>query len=373
MIIIILRISNAVTKRAAKIRKEPAMNNNIIIGMDLGDKFHLAVVFDGEGNELSSSKIINTKKAIAKFFESYKGAKIAIEAGTHSAWISRMLTEMGLTVYVGNPRKLRLIWDSNDKSDIRDARILGRVCRIDPELLHLLRHRGSQAQVDLTLIKSRNALIKNRTQLINHIRGLVKANGERLPVCSSESFAKRCEELVPDELRPALESVFKILFELNQQIKELENKIECLSIEQYPETQNLRQVPGVGPITALAFVLTLEDPLLFAKSRQVGPFLGLTPRRDQSGETDKQLSITKAGNPYLRQLLVGCAHYIMGPFGPDSHLRQTGLAIAARGGKNAKKRAVVAVARKLSILLHRLWVTKEAYDPFYGMKKKQAA
>ncbi|WP_300462159.1 transposase, partial [Desulfobacula sp.] len=248
--------------------------NNITIGIDLGDKFHIAVVFDGDGNELETAKVINTKIGVSKFFNPYKYAKVAMEAGTHSPWISRLLTEMGLTVYVGNPRKLRLIWDSTDKSDARDARILGMVCRVEPRLLHPLYHRGSQAQADLATIKSRDMLVKSRTQLINHVRGLVKANGDRLPKCSTASFAKRCESLVPSELQPALGFVFKTIFHLTEQIKELDRQIEQLSIEQYPETQYLSQVTGVGPITALCFVLTIEDPVRFAKSRQVGPFLG---------------------------------------------------------------------------------------------------
>ena len=349
------------------------MNNTITIGMDLGDKTHIAVVFDEEGNELNISKVINNKTALTKFFEPYRNANVAIEAGTHSPWISRLLGEMGINVYVGNPRKLRCIWDSTDKSDERDARMLGMVCRLDPRLLHPLRHRGSQAQADLAMIRSRDILVKNRNQLINHARGLVKANGDRLPKCSSGSFVKRCEAHVPPELRPALAPVFDSISNLTQQIKDLDQKIDQLSKERYPETQYLRQVPGVGPVTALTFVLTIEDPARFSKSRQVGPFLGLTPRRDQSGEIDKQLPITKAGDEYLRQLLVGCAHYIIGPFGPESHLRRHGLKVASRGGKNAKKRAVVAVARKLSVLLYKLWITEQAYDPFYDMNKKQAA
>jgi transposase len=348
------------------------MKNTITIGIDLGDKFHIAVVFDGEGNELETAQVTNTKAGVSKFFQRYKHARVAMEAGTHSPWISRLLGEMGLTVYVGNPRKLRCIWDSTDKSDARDARILGMVCRIEPRMLHPLKHRSIQAQADLASIKSRDMLVKSRTQLINHVRGLVKANGDRLPKCSTASFAKKCEPLVPPELQSALDAVFQTLFHLNEQIKALDLQIEQLSMERYPETQYLRQVPGVGPITALCFVLTIEDPAHFVKSRQVGPFLGLTPRRDQSGDTDKQLPITKAGNTYLRRLLVGSAQYIMGPFGPESNLRLHGMSIAARGGKNAKKRAVVAVARKLAVLMHRLWVTQDKYQPFYGMNKKAA-
>ena len=348
------------------------MNNNITIGMDLGDKFHIAVVFDSDGNELEVAKVVNTKTGIRKFFKQYRSAIVAIEAGTHSPWISRLLIEMGLSVYVGNPRKLRYIWDSIDKSDARDARMLGMVCRLEPRLLHPIHHRSSQAQADMTTIKSRDILVKNRTQLINHVRGIVKANGERLPKCSAASFANKCGSLIPKELWSSMAPLFEIITQLNHQIKALENKIKQLSEEKYPETKYLSQVPGVGPITALSYVLYIEDPARFSKSRQVGPFLGLTPRRDQSGEMDKQLPITKAGNTYLRQLLVGCAHYIMGPFGPESSLRLHGLAIAARGGKNAKKRAVVAVARKLAVLLHRLWVSGDTYEPFYCRNKKVA-
>ncbi|MCP3941517.1 MAG: IS110 family transposase, partial [Desulfobacteraceae bacterium] len=223
------------------------MNNTITIGMDLGDKFHIAVVFDGDGNELETAKVTNTKIGVSKFFKPYKSAQVAIEAGTHSPWISRLLNEMGLTVYVGNPRKLRCIWDSIDKSDARDARMLGMVCRLEPRLLHPIHHRSSQAQADLTTIKSRDMLIKSRTQLINHVRGIVKANGDRLPKCSTPSFANRCSSLIASELRSAMAPLFEILTQLNKQIKELEKEIEQLSINKYPETKYLRQVPGVGP------------------------------------------------------------------------------------------------------------------------------
>ena len=222
-------------------------------------------------------------------------------------------------------------------------------------------------------LKSRDMLVKSRTKLINHARGVVKANGERLPSCSTDSFVKRCKAHVPADLWPALEPIFNTISQLREQIHELDAKIDRMCREKYPETARLQQVPGVGPVTALSYVLTLEDPARFSKSRQVGPFLGLTPRRDQSGGTDKQLRINKAGDKYLRQLLVGCAQYILGPFGPDSDLRRHGLAIAARGGKNAKKRAAVAVARKLAVLLHRLWISEDAYESFHFTRHRKAA
>lgn len=349
------------------------MSEHITIGMDLGDRHHIIVVFDNNGNEIAIKRITNTKLALRRYFQRYSGATVAIEAGTHSPWISRELQQLGLVVYVGNPRKLRLIWDSHDKSDEKDARILAMVCRVEPRLLWPVQHRNVQAYNDLEVIKARDMLVQSRTKLINHVRCVVKSHGERLPSCSAASFAKRAAGLLPAPLSQALSYLMDTIADMSQRILQLERKIEQLSKQRYPEAQRLRQVAGVGPITAMAYVLTIEDPSRFSKSRMVGAYLGLTPRRDQSGASDKQLRISKAGNRYLRKLLVNCAHYILGPFGPDCNLRGFGLAIAARGGKNAKKRATVAVARKLAVLLHRLWASQQCYEPFYTLVANRKA
>ena len=251
--------------------------------------------------------------------------------------------------------------------------MLAMVCRLEPKMLWPVQHRGARAHNDLEVIKARNILVQSRTKLINHVRSVVKGTGERLPKCSTESFGNRAINLLPELLLPALKPLIDTIVDITSRIQKLDKQIEGLVLDRYPETQLLRQVQGVGPVTALAFILTIEDPGRFVKSRMVGPYLGLTPRRDQSGDADKQLPITKAGNIYLRKLLVGCAHYIIGPFGPDSSLRRHGMMIAARGGKNARKRAAVAVARKLSVLLHRLWVSGETYVPFYVLTKVQIA
>ena len=337
----------------------------ITIGMDLGDKNHVVCVFDNAGNVIKDKEIENTKESVRSFFGHYAGATVAMEAGTHSPWLSRQLTALGCEVLVGNPRKLRAIWDSDDKTDICDAEMLGRIARFDPRLLSAITHRGKQAQVDLELLQARNILVKCRTQLINHARGSVKSLGERLPSCGPETFHKKVADSIPDYLEEPLAPIVATIERLTKQIKIYDRTIETVSQECYPETELLRQIKGVGPLTALAFVLIVEDPSRFSKSRQVGKFVGLVPRRDQSGEMDKQLRITKAGNPFLRRLLVGAAQYILGPFGEDCNLRRFGLRLAARGGKNAKKRAVVAVARKLSVLLHRLWMNGEMYMPLY--------
>lgn len=339
--------------------------NSVTIGMDLGDKNNVVCVLNNSGIAISEQSVGNDAQSIQAYFTKYKGATVALEAGTHSPWISRLLTSLGCNVLVGNPRKLRAIWDSDNKCDGRDAEMLARIARFDPELLYPVNHRGEQAQVDLGLLQARDILVKSRSGLINHVRSSVKSLGSRLPQCSAESFHRQARTELPVELHAPLVPVLDIIEQLTNQVKEFDRQVEQLSRERYPETELLQAVKGVGPLTALAFVLTLEDPAKFAKSRQVGCFLGLTPRRDQSGETDKQLRITKAGNPYLRRLLVGAAQYILGPFGEDCNLRRFGLRLAARGGKNAKKRAVVAVARKLAVLLHRLWQHGEVYDPLY--------
>lgn len=339
--------------------------HKVTVGMDVGDNNLVICVLNGKGKQINSATIVNTEEAMASFFQDYPRAVVALEAGTHSPWISRVLAQKGYEVYVGNARKLRMIWESDAKSDIHDAEMLARIARFDTDLLAPIQHRSEQSQIDLNLIKSREILVKSRTKMINFVRSTVKSIGQRLPSCSSAYFHRYAKEHLPEVLAESLLPLIEIIETLTAEIREYDVRIERISEQRYPETGCLKQIAGVGSLTALAFILTLEDAERFKKSRQVGCFVGLTPRRDQSGETDKQLPVTKAGNGFLRKLLVGSAHYILGPFGPDCNLRRFGLRLAERGGKNAKKRAVVAVARKLAVLLHRLWRTGEVYDPFY--------
>lgn len=346
------------------------MKKRNTIGMDMGDRNHSICILDPTGDVVSRNTVSNTAAAIRKCFKNQKPALFALEAGTHSAWVSRVLEEMGHEVLVGNPRKLRAIWSSNEKCDERDAEMLARIARVDPKLLYPITHRGRESQLDLLNIKARDLLVKTRKMQIAHIRCVTKGFGERVPKCSTKSFYKHALEELPRELLEILAPVLESIKELSSEITEYEKRIRKISKEKYPETATLQAVAGVGPITALAYVLTLEDPTRFKKSRDVGPFLGLVPKRDQSGDTDKQLSITKAGNFALRRLLVGCAQYILGAFGPECELREFGLKLAERGGKNAKKRAVVAVARKLAVMLHRLWVDEAIYEPFFHQSRK---
>jgi transposase len=219
--------------------------------------------------------------------------------------------------------------------------------------------------------------VEARSSLVNAARGLTKATGARLPKCDTDQMGVERMEGLPVEVREVLQPLLEEVESLTEKIKECDGKIEQIARTEYPETELLRQVSGVGTLIALTFVLTLEDRERFQRSRDVGCYVGLRPKRSESGESQPQLRITKEGDIYLRKLLVQGAHYILGHRGPDTDLRRWGLKLAQRGGKNAKKRAIVAVARKLAILLHRLWVSGEVYEPLRnsqaGQDRNQAA
>jgi len=343
------------------------MEERLTIGIDLGDKSHRYCMLNEAGEVVMEGEVSSSLEALKKMFSRLAPARIALEAGTQSAWVSRELERWGHEVLVANARKLRMIYTSDQKTDERDAEMLARIARFDPELLGPIHHRNEQAQSDLAILKARGILVSSRADLINHVRGTVKCVGGRVPRSSTRYFYRKASEYIPEILEAALSPILAAIEELSAKIRAYDSLIEKRCRERYPETAGLRQVRGVGPVTSLGFVLTLEDPTRFSKSRVVPVYLGLVPRRKQSGEMDKQLHITKAGNRYLRQLLVQSAQYILGPFGEDCSLRRFGERIAERGGKNAKKRAVVAVARKLAVLLHRLWLTGEVYERLPGV------
>jgi transposase len=343
-------------------------------GLDLGDKYSYLCLIDSESGEvIEEGRLRTSPEAFRRRFSSERSPmRIAIEAGTHSPWASRVLEECAHEVLVANARKLRLIYSNKRKTDEIDAENLARLARLDPKLLYPLKHRGENAQAHLALIRSRQALVGCRTQLVNHVRGAVKSFGARLPKCPARSFHKRAAEHIPEALWPALEPILGQIGSLTERIRDYERQLETIAKEHYPhETDLLRQVEGVGILTALTFVLSLEDPYRFEKSRSVGAYLGLVPATDRSGDSDPQKRISKEGDEMLRRLLVGSAHYILGPFGKDSDLRRHGEKIASRGGKNSKKRAVVALARKLAVLLHSLWVSGEVYDPLYNANRRK--
>jgi transposase len=337
------------------------------VGLDVSDKFTEMCVLDGKGAVVDQDRMRTTKGSLEKRLSKFQDARVILEVGTHSRWMAELIGTLGHEVIVANPRQVRLIWKRRTKTDRSDALVLARLGRLDVDLLAPVQHRSRGAQVDLACARSRDILVRNRSQLISHVRGMLKPFGHRVRDCSSNTFVDEAEAVVPAELVPALGPVLAVMRVLNEQIAAQDRQIEQLVTTVHPATKRLTQVPGVGSITALAYYLTIEDPTRFKKSRFVAAFLGLVPGKNQSGESDPQQHITKTGDPFVRKLLVQCAQYMLGPLGPDSELKRWGLALAGRGGKNAKKRAVVAVARKLAVLLHRLWLSGAPYQPLgYG-------
>src|SRR6202161_514889 len=352
---------------------EILQEQKLTIGVDLGDRWSFYCVLEEAGKIILEQKVATTPEAMKQTFGKIPRSLIALETGTHSPWASRLLTELGHEVLVAHAQKVELITKSNRKDNRHDARTLARLARIDPELLGPVRHRSAKAQIHLTVIRARAELVSARTALVNAARGLVKSYGQRLPKCGTYQVNEKLAEGVSAQLRDVVVPLLREVESLNERIQEYEVRMEKIAKESYPHVSLLKQVKGVGTQIALTYVLTLEDPHRFPKSREVGCFLGLRPGRRNSGESQPQMHISKEGDRYLRTLLVQGAHYILGPFGADSDLRRWGLKLAARGGKNAKKRAVVAVARKLAVLLHRLWVTGEVYEPLRNSHKAMRA
>lgn len=338
----------------------------ITLGIDLGDKKHTFCALSAQGEVIAESTCTNTREALQKLSTTCPAARIIIEVGAQSPWISRYLQSLGHEVFVANARKVRAIYQNERKSDAVDARMLARIGRMDPSLLHSISHRSETHQRDLLQIKLRDTLVRQRVNLITSVRFTLKSLGLRLASPSTPTFAKHARTQLEEKdatLLPIIEPTLQVLDIINEKIRELDKQIEALCTERYPTTVRLRQIPGVGPVTSLAFTLIIGDAQRFKCSRDVGPYLGLVPKRDQSGTLDKQLGISKTGDAYLRTLLVGAAHYIMGPFGPPSDLREHGLHLAARGGRGAKNKAAIAVARKLAVLMHALWQGQRDYQP----------
>src|SRR5579864_7248461 len=356
---------------AAKQRRNISQQQ-LTIGLDLGDRNSWYCVVDESGQIQLEQRVRTTAKGLQEVFGAMPRSRIALEIGTHSPWISRLLSELGHEVIVANAR-VRLIGESRKKDDRLDAQTLARLARIDPELLYPVKHRSAQAQADLMMIRSRAGLVRARTGLVNTARGLAKSYGERLRGCNVRNMNPEKAESLSPELQAALQPLLAAIESVSERIAEYNEGIEKLAQESYPQVALLKQIKGVGTLIALTFLLTLEDPHRFRKSRDVGCYLGLQPARRNSGQSEPQLHISKEGDPYLRTLLVQGAQHILGPFGVDCDLRRWGLKLAERGGKSGKKRAIIATARKLAVLLHHLWVSGEVYEPLHNSSRTTVA
>jgi transposase len=365
-------MKNSITRQSPK-RKKERKQPKLTIGIDLGDKTSRYCVLDEDGEITKEASVRTKRQELVATFGRLGRQRIAIEVGTHSPWVSRLLASLGHEVIVANARQLKLITASSRKCDPLDARMLAQMARVDPRLLRPIRHRSERAQLDLVKIRVRARLVEMRTEAANSARGLAKALGERLSSVDTDQLGAGSLKQLTEPLRQPLQPLLESVEELTRKIRVLDKEIEQIAGERYPETELLTQVYGVGTLIALTFVLTIDDKQRFSQSRDVGCYLGLRPKRSDSGEREPQLAITKEGDVYLRKLLVQAAQCILRPRAPASDLRQAGERIAGNGSKNAKKRATVAVARKLAVLLHRLWVTGEVYEPMRNNSSQRAA
>ena len=346
-------------------------HSQLTIGMDLGDKISDYCVLDAEGRTLEEARVPSSPEAFARDLSRFRGAKLFLEVGTHARWALETLESQGIEATAINPRQLKLIAESRTKTDKKDARLLAQIGQKLPGILCPVSFRSREMQGDYRLVQSRDQLVAQRTAIVLMIKGQAKSAGVRLSGATTV-FHRDLLEKIPPHLTASCVPLVKVLETLTQQIRKIEKELERLCRERYPVTQLLRQICGVGLITALSFVLVIRDPKRFTNRRRLGSYLGLAPAQRSSGDQNPQLGITKHGNPYLRRILVQAAHYILGPFGKDCDLRRWGLALCERGGKNARKRAAIAVARKLSTVMLALWKSGEDYDPFYNQREQAA-
>jgi transposase len=335
----------------------------LTVGVDVGDQWSNYCILGLSGETLAEGQFKSQPAEVREFFHGLAPSRVAMEVGTHSAWMREVICGLGHEVLVANSRRMQGSKRRRRKNDRIDAARLARLGRVDPTSLYPIQHRSTEVREDLLALRAREVLVESRTKLISAVRSMVKTVGARVPSSSSDAFSRRAAAEIPQQIRDTAQPLLNLIAQLSEEIKSFDKRIEQMADEKYQHTQLLRQVSGVGPVTSLAYALTLETPLRFKKSRDVGPYIGLVPKQEDSGNIQPQLGISKAGDRMLRKLLVGSAHYILGPFGPDTDLRRFGMKLCERGGKNAKRRATVAVARKLAVLLHRLWISGEVYQP----------
>ncbi len=345
----------------------------LTIGLDVGDRTTHVCVLDGDRQVAHRGHCATRRDDVLRGLAPYAGARVILEAGSQSPWLSAALREQGFAVQVADPRRVALISKDPRKTDRRDAEMLARLGSGCPELLGQVHHRDERTQADLSVLRARDLVVRTRTKVIQQVRGLHKAFGHRLPSTSASAFGRRVADRIPEILQPAIVPLLPLLEQLEATIRGYDSQLAELAATRCPAAAVLQQVDGVGPVTSVACVLTVADPTRFASSRQVGSWLGLCPASRASGDRAPDLPISKTGDGCLRRLLVQCAQYILGPFGKDSDLRRYGLRLKARGGAGATQRAAVAVARKLAVLLHRLWMSGVPYEPLRAAGRTAAA
>lgn len=328
-------------------------------GIDLHVKSSEVAVVDDAGELKEQARIPTTEAGLRRWFGGRERMVICLEAGGQSAWAARILTSVGHEVVVANPVRVRLIAEATLKSDKVDAGTLARLVRADRRLLRPIAHRSAETQRQRGVLRARRTLVNARTACTNTARGILRSFGYRTPSRRPDRIAESLAgERIPEELVAVVAPLVQVGCELDERIAALDDEVEAMG-RAYPEVALLRGVPGVGPLVALSFVLCLEDPHRFARSRDVAGYLGLRPKMRESGSTSRYGGITHQGDTEMRMLLVQAAHGLLRTRA-DCDLKRWAQALAARVGTH---KAIVALARKLAVVMHAMWVRGEVFRP----------
>ena len=349
------------------------------IGADVSDRTtKICVMTKADGGErriVVETTCATTKAGFEEAFSKFdRSWPVVFETGTHCRWMDRLFRRMGFKTIVGNPGKIPSITKSNTKNDRNDARELARLAIADPAMLHPVFLRDEVYQQMLRFHHARNVLISQRTQTINQIRGFAKSMGYRIECSSTGRFHEQRKAGWPNELEECTWPLMGVLKAINLKIKAYDKLIARLAErpEFKPMIERVRVVYGVGTIGSTVFVAAIGGrPDRFDRVRDIGPYFGMIPKQDQSGDDDKQLHITHAGPEIVRTALVECAGVVMMEKSKDTDLKLKGLRIAMRGGKIARKKAKVAVARGLAVaMLALLQHPEREYVPLSEEGKK---
>lgn len=331
-----------------------------IVGLDIGKRKAHACVTTEDGTIVDEKSIVQRRDELAVFFSKYPKSRILIEASTSSEWVARYLTSLEHEVIVADPR-FRLMYAAGDKkikTDRRDARALAVALRVGA---FRRAHRKSDDARALALkVKLRAGLVRARTRLIQQVRAACEYEGVILEKCNTRYFTDIVlEERLPDVLANSLEPSILQIASLQEAIGAIDAEIEGVA-ETDAAVIRLKSVRGIGALTATAFRATLDDVERFKSAKEMTSFLGLVPSQNSSGDAQGRLGrITKTGDGLVRSYLVEAAHLIMSKRSPDTALKRWALRVAARRGK---KKAAVALARKLARILFAMWRDGSEFD-----------
>lgn len=345
----------------------------IVVGVDVSEKHLNLCEIDGD-DAVCESRMANSSKKLLEHFQGKAKRRIIIEVGAHTRWIAELLEQLGHQVLIVDPRRTKLISGSLYKDDRIDAMTLAMLGRDAPALLKTVPLRRLESQMVLTLVRARASAVKGRTRIVNTVRGVLKPYGYTIPKDSrGATFTAYIRETLDQALLRIVEPLLVLIETFNAQIKRYDDDVALVLPRLAPDTVHLTQINGVGALTVLYFVALIGDPHRFASNRDIGPYLGLCRKRQDSGDYKSELGITKAGDSLMRALLANCASYLLGPFGQDSDIRRWGLKKVGGGSRAEKKKAKIAVARKLAVVMLTLWKTGRPYTPFHKSHEAKKA